>query len=495
MSVTPIRPRMRPLPANIEAEQGLLGTILCDNRTYAQVAGFLTPNHFSNGVNAHIYAAIGELISGGRPATPVTLNNRFDDDELFGSINASEYIAALAQSAVTLINAKDYARIVFDTAQRRTIIIACEDLVDALKHGAPLKETSALFWGRISEAVPPQTGRIKPAKLLMDSFLMPDWLIEGILQRGSLYACTSPTGHGKTAVWLLHACMIHAGRTIGRLITKKGNVLYVAGENVEDIKARLFGMCAAFNLTPQDLPYFLPAAFPLNEIEAASLLSEINGLGVAFSLIIFDTAASFFPGDDENDNVLAGTYARTMRLLTQVQGNPAVLALSHPTKNAASDHLLPRGGGAFLNELDANLTLWSADQEITTLHWQGKIRGPDFAPLSYRLRPVQTGFIDSFNRNFMTVVADPVSEEESNFHRSERTDNEDRILRLINANPDQSLADLARHAGWFNDAGEPLRPKVQRTIAALSGDGLIIQPRKGGKWSLTNKGRQILENE
>jgi hypothetical protein len=30
----------------------------------------------------------------------------------------------------------------------------------------------------------------------------PVWLIDGIVQRSRLYACTSLTGHGKTAVWL-----------------------------------------------------------------------------------------------------------------------------------------------------------------------------------------------------------------------------------------------------------------------------------------------------
>jgi hypothetical protein len=478
-------------PINLEAEQSLLGTLLCDNRTLSEVSSFLKPVHFSTAIHAQIYAAIAKSIVATGHAAPHTLKNYFSDDA-FDVIGGVPYLVKLAENTPTYLNAKSYGRAILEVAHRREIILAAEAIIEAAYEGHPCDDAFAELTQRFTETAP-RTERIAPAKQLMDGFLMPDWLIEGILQRGSLYACTSPTGHGKTAVWLLHACMIHAGRTIGRLITKKGNVLYVAGENVEDIKARLFGMCAAFNLTPQELPYFLPAAFPLNEIEATSLVSEINNLKITFSLIIFDTAASFFPGDDENDNVLAGTYARTMRLLTQLPGNPAVLALSHPTKNAAGDHLLPRGGGAFLNELDANLTLWSADQEITTLHWQGKIRGPDFAPLSYRLRPVQTGFIDNFNRNFMTVVADPVSEEESNFHRSERTDNEDLILRLINANPDQSLADLARHAGWLGEDGLPLRPKVQRAILSLADDGLILQPRKGGKWSLTPKGQKILE--
>jgi hypothetical protein len=60
------------------------------------------------------------------------------------------------------------------------------------------------------------------------------------------------------------------------------------------------------------------------------------------------------------------------RGFTECEGHPAVVVLSHPIKNASRSNLLPRGGGAFLNELDGNLTLWSDNLgEVTELHWQG----------------------------------------------------------------------------------------------------------------------------
>ena len=89
-----------------------------------------------------------------------------------------------------------------------------------------------------------------------------------------------------------------------------------------------------------------------------------------------------------------------------------MVVLCHPTKNASRSNLLPRGGGAFLNELDGNLALWShSPGEVTELHWCGKIRGPDFSPLGYRLRPVPTGQTDEKDRPEMTIVAEPMSEE------------------------------------------------------------------------------------
>ncbi len=78
---------------------------------------------------------------------------------------------------------------------------------------------------------PHHPGRILSGADFIASHVPPVWLIDGIVQRSRLYACTSLTGHGKTAVWLFNACMIHAGRMIGQLDIFQGNVLFLAGEN------------------------------------------------------------------------------------------------------------------------------------------------------------------------------------------------------------------------------------------------------------------------
>jgi hypothetical protein len=42
--------------------------------------------------------------------------------------------------------------------------------------------------------------------------------------------------------------MIQAGRLIGNIQVCQGNVVYLAGENPEDLKARLHGMCLTYRL-------------------------------------------------------------------------------------------------------------------------------------------------------------------------------------------------------------------------------------------------------
>jgi hypothetical protein len=86
-------------------------------------------------------------------------------------------------------------------------------------------------------------------------------------------------------------------------------------------------------------------------------------------------------------------------------GEPCVVVACHPVKNANDDSLIPRGGGAFLNEMDGNLTAKPASGSVE-IHWQGKIRGPDFAPISFLLKSVTHERLkDSKGRLIPTVVA------------------------------------------------------------------------------------------
>lgn len=83
-----------------------------------------------------------------------------------------------------------------------------------------------------------------PSRLLQSSaqftgsFVPPDPLISGILQRRFIYALTGHTGRGKTAIALLFAANVALGRRLGDLDVEKGRVLVLAGENPTDAKMR-----------------------------------------------------------------------------------------------------------------------------------------------------------------------------------------------------------------------------------------------------------------
>jgi hypothetical protein len=189
-----------------------------------------------------------------------------------------------------------------------------------------------------------------------------------------------------------------------------------------------------------------------------------------------------------------GNYARDFRVLTGCRGKPAVLVLCHPVKAASKDNLLPRGGGAFLNEVDVNLTLWAEAQgETSTLHWQGKIRGVDFQSVNLALRPVKLEKLcDAKGRPFVSVVAPLQTEEQAAKAISQAATDENIVLQQLRDAPGIFFADIARNAGWLTDTAQPQpkKSKVHRLIKSLEKSKLVRNWR--GDWRITDEGKKEL---
>jgi hypothetical protein len=333
--------------------------------------------------------------------------------------------------------------------------------------------------------------RILSADEFMQTFVPPVYVIEGIIQRGRTYSCTSMTGHGKTAVWLFFSCMIIAGRMIGTIKVVQGNVVYLAGENPDDVCARLFACAEAYGLPRHKLPYILPRNFPLTEDAAEELRKEIDDLNLDPVAIIGDTLAAFYHGDNDNDNVPMGEFGRHQRILTRCKGNPAVIFQAHPIKNADKDNLVPRGGGAYMNEMDGNLTLWSdALGEETTLHWQKKLRAADFPPVHFILRSEKVGeFQDQWSKPIWSIVAEAVSMESAANAKAQAVTDENAVLYWTDKQPGISLRDIATNAGWLTKQGGPNHSKVNRLLTRLKKSKLVTQARDG-KFHITEAGKK-----
>ena len=74
-------PTYRILPHNQEAEQGLLGALLVDNRGIEKMGDHVRAEHFFMPAHQRIFTAIQKLIDRGQTASPVTLKNYFESDE------------------------------------------------------------------------------------------------------------------------------------------------------------------------------------------------------------------------------------------------------------------------------------------------------------------------------------------------------------------------------------------------------------------------------
>lgn len=317
----------------------------------------------------------------------------------------------------------------------------------------------------------------------------PHWLIDGVIQRSYLYGLTAPTNHGKTALAALIAVCVGCGLKLGWRPVQAGHVLYLAGENPEDFKLRLRGTCQSLGIAGAELAGKISVMPVVDKLVTYHAAVREYANDHPLSLIIIDTSVAYFSYQDENSNVEAKLHAQDMRLLIQCAGSPAIVALCHPVKNALEDNLAPRGGSAFLNELDGNLTLWK-EGETCELGYS-KLRGPPFEAMAFRLTQLPLdGCFDSKDMPVYTVAASYVSDQDAESATDQAGDDAMAVLRALDALPKPSIAAIAAFCKWALADGNPAKAKAQRQLNRLLAEKYVV--KRLGKYYLTEKGQKTL---
>jgi hypothetical protein len=349
--------------------------------------------------------------------------------------------------------------------------------------------------GNAEEPQPPNNkdgtdGNAASIVLTLPQFLAglkaPDYLVDGLFKRGFLYSTTAMTGAGKTAVALLLAVAVADPMRrwkFGPHDVEHGRIVYVTRENPDEVRERLIGMAAQMGFDAGELANTFLVIENVTDIAKAfeRIKREIEPFGEV-ALIILDTSAALFVGDDENSSVEMLKHAKTQRSLTKLPGRPCVIALNHPTKKVSGpEQLLPRGGGGYLNEVDGNFTLWGHDDHLSDFSWTGKLRGPDFERITFHMTTVVTlALKDAKDRVTPTVMARYVTEAEIAENESKAIFQEERLLRAIDA---ASIANLAIACGWTNRGKDgverPYKSLVHRVLASLKGLGMITKQGRG----------------
>lgn len=112
------------LPQNLEAEAGVLGSLLIDPEAVVQVADFLRPEDFYREAHRAIYQAVLDLYETGGPADLITLTDELGRRGKLDEIGGTSYVSSLANQVPTSANVEHYARIVERTAILRRLIHA-----------------------------------------------------------------------------------------------------------------------------------------------------------------------------------------------------------------------------------------------------------------------------------------------------------------------------------------------------------------------------------
>ena len=331
---------------------------------------------------------------------------------------------------------------------------------------------------------------VQTAAAFTADFVAPEYLIDGIMQKGRLYTLTAPTGSGKTAVMLYASTAIATGEQFCGLEVEAGDVLFLAGENPDDVRARVIATMEFYGVDPASCRlHFVAGTFSIRA-DMERLKAEASRLP-NLVMIVVDTFAAYFDGEDENSNAQALDFARVVRSLTQIPSKPAVVMPAHPVKGASKTNLAPKGGSSLVNEVDGNLTLWN-EGGLISMHWQVKHRGPDFDPLKLELeRKECPRLADKNGRIIPTILAKPVLSLRATQIIRDWLTIEDRFLLNLHDAPDLTQRERCGALGLIRGDGQEDTAKISRLVKGLAKQKLIRKFRT--KWELTKEGERAVE--
>ena len=117
-------------PQDLEAERGVLGSILLENHFIDEVADVLAADQFYLDSHQRIYKAILRLHeSGVHGFDAVTVGDALKQQNELQDVGGYDYLTELLESVPHAAHAKYYASIIRDKAVQRRLIFACTDIL------------------------------------------------------------------------------------------------------------------------------------------------------------------------------------------------------------------------------------------------------------------------------------------------------------------------------------------------------------------------------
>lgn len=110
------------IPYNLEAEQGILGILLLNNKALEHVSDYLRPFHFADATHGKIYEGIIRFSEKGQIADPITLKDYFDKEKALEVVGGAKYLVDLASSVLSMSSISDYGKLIYDLYLRRELL-------------------------------------------------------------------------------------------------------------------------------------------------------------------------------------------------------------------------------------------------------------------------------------------------------------------------------------------------------------------------------------
>lgn len=117
-------------PQNLDAEKSLLGAVLIDEETIADISEHVTPKDFYEKRHSIIYGAMMRLYERHEPVDLLTLTDELKRRKELETIGGSAYLTELTNYVPTSAHAEAYAELVAQKAVRRRLIKASTEIAE-----------------------------------------------------------------------------------------------------------------------------------------------------------------------------------------------------------------------------------------------------------------------------------------------------------------------------------------------------------------------------
>jgi hypothetical protein len=161
------------LPVAIDAEQAVLGGLMIQPSSLAQIKDWLLESDFYRHDHQLIYRAIYGLIGRGDPVDAVTLSDWFDKNGLAGLIGGSSYLYALDAATPSAANIVAHAKIVLEKSQLRAAIELGEGLNGGILQGDADSHTLLANARANFERLATRTVKLDPLSAALSAMLVP----------------------------------------------------------------------------------------------------------------------------------------------------------------------------------------------------------------------------------------------------------------------------------------------------------------------------------
>ena len=185
----------------------------------------------------------------------------------------------------------------------------------------------------------------------------PDFLVEGMIERGSLAMIFGQPASGKSFLAVDLAASIAAGRAFQGLKTQKGDVVYIAGEGYRGLKRRFNAWSKYHDVGSEEIRVMISrSAVNYRDEEAAKELEtellKAKAEGLFPVLFVIDTLARSFGGGDENSNSEMGKFISVIDQFN-VKFDCATLIVHH---SGHGENQRARGASALRGALDTEFS-------------------------------------------------------------------------------------------------------------------------------------------